>query len=67
MRVLALGGSGGMGRFAVREAMKMESIYIDRIDIQQKELSASKQRVSPLFFQTGISRVRGGSVGPRRP
>ena len=46
MRVLALGGSGGMGRFAVREAIQMDSI--DRVVVADLNASAAQEFASSL-------------------
>ena len=46
MRVLALGGSGGMGRFAVREAIQMDSI--DRVVVADLNGSAAQDFASSL-------------------
>ncbi len=46
MRVLALGGSGGMGRFAVREAIQMDSI--DRVVVADLNVSAAQEFASSL-------------------
>ena len=46
MRVLALGGSGGMGRFAVREAIQMDSI--DRVVVADLNAAAAQEFASSL-------------------